>query len=148
MTPSDPSARSTEDPRQILEQARTVAVLGAHDDPSRAACYVPDYLHSQGYRIFPVNSTRTGQSWWGQPVLKRLDECAAPIDLVDVFRRPELLDQHLEEILAMRPLPRWVWLQQGITNDSFAEALRGRGIAVVQDRCTLADHRRFGLGPR
>ena len=71
-----------------------------------------------------------------------------PVDVVDVFRRSELLPGHLQEILAMRPLPRWVWLQSGVYHDEVTRELEAHGIAVVQDRCMLADHRAFGLPPR
>lgn len=140
---SSPSQR-----RAILEAARTVAVLGAHIEPSRPAYYVPDYLHDNGYRIFPVNPGHVGMSLWGQPVRAKLTEIDEPIDMVDVFRRSEALPSHLDEILGMEPLPKFVWFQQGIANDDVAEILEAAGIEVIQDHCTLADHRAFGLkGP-
>ncbi len=136
------------DVRSILEQARTIAVLGAHWQPDKPAHYVPEYLHSQGYRILPVNPLARGRVLFGQPALDRLGAIQEPVDIVDVFRRSELLHQHEQEILAMRPLPKVVWFQLGIRDDALAERLRDKGIAVVQDRCTLADHRRLGLRPR
>lgn len=132
---------------EVLRAARVVAVLGAHTEPSRPAFYVPDYLHAQGYRVLPVNPLFAGQTLWGEPVRPRLDALGERVDIVDVFRRPDLLPGHLAEILAMSPRPRLVWLQQGIRNDDFARALQAEGIDVVQDRCTLADHRRLGIGP-
>jgi len=80
-------------------------------------------------------------------VRSTLAEIGEPIDLVDVFRRPEHLPGHLDDILAMKPRPRLVWLQLGIRNDAFARTVDSAGIDVVQDRCTLADHRRLGVGP-
>ena len=74
-------------------------------------------------------------------------EIEEAVDIVDVFRASDRVPEHLEEILAMDPLPKVVWLQQGIQNDGFAESLRNHGIIVVQDRCTLADHRALGSGP-
>ncbi len=134
------------DPCRILTDSRTIAVLGAHDDPLRPACYVPDYLYLQGYRVLPVNPLLVGKSLWGQPVCATLAELREPVDIVDVFRRPEYLPDHLADILAMQPRPAVVWLQLGIRHDAFALRLQAAGITVVQDRCTLADHRRFGLG--
>jgi uncharacterized protein len=122
-------------------------VLGAHDEPSRPAFYVPDYLYQQGYRILPVNPALSGRTLWGEVVRATLAEIAEPVDIVDVFRRPELLSGHTSDILSMKPLPRLVWLQLGIRNDAFARAITAAGIDVVQDRCTLADHRRMGIGP-
>lgn len=130
-----------------LRAARTIAILGAHRDPSRPAHYVPDYLHAQGYRIVPVNPALVGETLFGEPVRSTLAEVGEPVDIVDVFRRPELLPAHLEDILAMSPLPKLVWLQLGIRNDAFARSILAAGIDVVQSRCTLADHRAMGIGP-
>ncbi len=128
---------------RVLERSRVVAVLGAHRETDRPAFYVPDYLHEQGYRILPVNPQLSGEILWGEPVRAHLGELTQPVDLVDVFRRPDALDDHLADFLAMQPLPRAVWFQLGIRNDRVAAALVARGIDVVQDHCTLADHRRF-----
>lgn len=133
------------DIRTILERSRKVAVLGAHFEPWRPAFYVPAYMHGVGAHILPVNPGLVGRTLWGEPVRATLAEVGA-VDVVDVFRRSELLMGHLEEILAMTPLPAVVWLQQGIRDDRFAAALSARGIDVVQDRCMLADHRHLGLG--
>ena len=141
-----PEIESTTEIRAILSRARTIAVLGAHHQPSRPAFYVPDYLHAQGYRVVPVNPTLVGTTLWGEPVRATLSEIGEPIDLVDVFRLAELLPGHLADLLGMKPLPRVVWLQLGIRNDAFAQALIAAGIDVVQDRCTLADHRSLGVG--
>ena len=134
------------DVRAVLERARTVAVLGAHDDPARPAHYVPDYMHGVGSHILPVNPALAGKTLWGEPVRPSLAELAVRVDVVDVFRRSEAVPAHLAEILAMNPLPAVVWLQSGIRNDAVAAALVAAGIDVVQDRCMLADHRRLGLG--
>lgn len=133
--------------RRVLEDARTIAVLGAHVDPDKPAHYVPAYLAEQGYTILPVNPTFVGQRLWGQPVVATLAELDAPVDIVDVFRRPDQVPDHLDDILAMRPRPGVVWLQLYIRNDQAARRLIEAGIEVVQDRCTLADHRAFRLGP-
>ena len=143
-----PEIKDTAGVRALLEGAKTIAVLGAHSDEARPAHYVPEYLHAQGYRVLPVNPLLEGERLFGEPVRARLDALAEPVDIVDVFRRPEALPAHLDEILAMNPRPRAVWLQQGIRNDAFAQALIREGIDVVQDRCTLADHRSMGLRKR
>jgi uncharacterized protein len=129
--------------RRILHEAKSIAVLGAHSDPSRAAHYVGVYLREQGYRVVPVNAGHVGQELFGAPVKAALAELGEPIDIVDVFRRADKLGEHLDDILSMSPRPKVVWLQAGIRNDSFAAALAAAGIAVVQDRCTMAEHRRL-----
>ncbi len=136
-----------EEIRQVLSEARTIAVLGAHNVPAKPAFYVPDYLASQGYRILPVNPVLAGTTLWGQTVRATLAELDEPVDIVDVFRRPELLMAHLDDITSMQPLPKLVWLQLGIRHDEFTRQLSLAGIGVVQNRCTLADHQNFGVEP-
>lgn len=132
--------------REILTGSPTIAVLGAHREPEKAAFYVPDYLHDEGYRIIAVNPTFAGAQLFGETVRNTLAEIVEPVDLVDVFRRSERIPQHVEDILAMRPRPRVVWLQLGIKHEDAARTLEAAGITVVQNRCTLADHQRLGLG--
>jgi predicted CoA-binding protein len=127
----------------ILRATRTIAVLGAHDDPARPAHYVPAYMAQQGYRVFGVNPQLAGRDFLGQPIVARLEHLPGPVDMIDVFRRSEHLAAHLDEIVALDPPPACVWLQLGIRDDAFARALEERGIAVVQDRCLMVDHRRL-----
>ena len=96
---------------------------------------------------FLVNPALAGRALWGEPFRASLRDLGQPVDLVDVFRRSEALPLHLDEILGMSPRPPVVWLQQGIRNDDFAAKLTAAGVRVVQDRCTLAEHRRMGIGP-
>jgi len=132
--------------REILTGSPTIAVLGAHQEPERAAYYVPEYLHGEGYRIIGVNPRLQGEELFGQPVRNTLAEIDEPVDLVDVFRRSERIPSHVEDILAMSPRPKVVWMQIGIKNEDAARILEAAGITVVQNRCTLADHQRLGLG--
>jgi predicted CoA-binding protein len=138
--------RTREEYRTILMEARTIAVIGAHPEPAKPAHYVPAYLQSQGYRILPVNPLYAGRTLFGTTVKSKLTELTEPVDIVDVFRRGPDVAGHVEEILAMKPLPRVVWLQQGIRNDEAARIFREHGIDVVQDACTLAEHRSLGIG--
>jgi uncharacterized protein len=132
--------------REILTTSPTIAVLGIHHEPEKAAFYVPEYLHDEGYRIIGVNPQFAGEDLFGEPVRNTLAEIDVPIDLVDVFRRSELIPQHVEDILAMSPRPKVVWFQLGIRNEDVARILEASGITVVQNHCTLADHQRLGLG--
>jgi predicted CoA-binding protein len=139
--------QSLERVREILTSARTIAVLGASTKTERPAHYVPEYLYQQGYRVLPVNPLHRNEQQWGEPFHVQLQELTEPVDIVDVFRQSAALPQHLDDILAMRPAPKVVWFQQGIRNNEVAARLIAAGIEVVQDRCTLADHRRLGLSP-
>lgn len=133
--------------RKILETSPTIAVLGLHHQPEKAAFYVPEYLHDEGYRIIGVNPVFAGQELFGEKVRKTLAEIGEPVDLVNVFRRSDQIPMHVEDILAMSPRPKVVWFQLGIKNEDAARILEAAGILVVQNRCTLTDHQRLGLGP-
>jgi predicted CoA-binding protein len=137
--------QTDDDLRAVLAAARRIAVLGAHPDPVRPAHYVPAYLHERGYQVLPVNPAYAGGSLWGEPVRATLAELDAPVDVVDVFRRPEQLAAHLDDLRAARP--RLVWLQSGIRNDPVARTLEDAGIMVVQDRCLMVEHRRLMSWP-
>ena len=134
---------STPDVIRVLQENKVVAVVGFHPDPMKPAHYVPEYLHRQGYTVIPVNPALAarGESYFGQKAVATLAEIGTPVDVVEVFRRSDKVHQHLDDILAMQPLPRVVWLQLGIRDDRVARALTERGIDVIQDRCMLADHR-------
>ncbi|MBI2216994.1 MAG: CoA-binding protein [Candidatus Rokubacteria bacterium] len=129
--------------RRIFRENRTVAVLGAKIDRAAPAYYVPAYLDGRGYRILPVNPTFAGQELFGATIVGTLSELPGPVDVIDVFRRPEYLPGHAREILALPWRPQVVWFQLGIRNDAAAEPLARAGIRVVQDRCMMPDHRRL-----
>jgi predicted CoA-binding protein len=127
----------------ILREARSVAVLGAKIGAGQPAFYVPAYLHARGYRILPVNPVLAGQTIFGEPVVGTLADLRDRVDVIDVFRRPEYLPRHAQEILALPWRPRAVWFQLGIRHDGAAAALARAGIDVVQDRCMMPEHRRL-----
>jgi predicted CoA-binding protein len=126
--------------RTIFRQARTIAVLGmkgpAGDAPA-PAWHVPAYLRDQGYRVIPVNPRLAAEGVPG--AVATLRDVREPVDVVEVFRRPEAIDAHVDEIVALRP--KFVWFQLGIRNDRAARRLEDAGIRVIQDRCMYRDHR-------
>ncbi|BCP99017.1 CoA-binding protein [Thermus thermophilus] len=136
-----------EDPelKRLLQQAKTIAVLGAHKDPSRPAHYVPRYLREQGYRVLPVNPRFQGEELFGEGAVASLLDLKEPVDILDVFRPPSALMDHLPEVLALRP--GLVWLQSGIRHPEFEKALKEAGIPVVADRCLMVEHKRLFRGP-
>lgn len=127
--------------RALLEACRTIAVLGIKAGAADDAYRVPAYLQARGYRIVPVSPKL--DEVLGEPVRASLAEVREPVDLVDVFRASRHVPAHVDEILAMDPRPRAVWLQQGIRDDASAARLRAAGIEVVQDRCIATEHRRL-----
>jgi predicted CoA-binding protein len=129
--------------RRIFREARTVAVLGAKGEPDAPAFYVPAYLKARGYRILPVNPTRAGERILDETVAATLADLAEPVDVVEVFRRPQFLPGHASEILRLPWKPAVVWFQLGIRHDAAAAELTHAGIRVVQDRCMMPEHRRL-----
>jgi uncharacterized protein len=127
----------------IFREAKTVAVLGAKVEPSEPAHYVPAYLVACGYRIRPVNPRFAGQRLHDAPTAARLEALPESVDVIEIFRRPEYLPGHADEILALPWRPKVVWFQLGIRNDAAAEKLARAGIRVVQDRCMMPEHRRL-----
>ncbi len=131
--------------RRLLADTRRVAVLGIKTEAQAAqpAYYVPAFLAASGVEIVPVPVYYPEvESILGRPVFRRVADIPGPIDIVDVFRRPDDVPAHVPDLLAKRP--RAVWMQLGIRNDAAAEALAREGILVVQDRCLKVDWARLG----
>ncbi|OJH40778.1 CoA-binding protein [Cystobacter ferrugineus] len=130
--------------RALVRGARRVAVLGIKTEQhsGQPAFYVPEYLAQAGVDVVPVPVYYPEVTHiLERPVFRRLVDIPGEIDLVDVFRRPQDIDQHVDDILAKKP--RAVWFQSGIRNDAAARRLAEAGIRVVQDRCLMVDHRRY-----
>jgi uncharacterized protein len=127
----------------IFRESKTVAVLGAKADSSEPAYYVPAYLHSRGYDVRPVNPRFAGRRLHDADTVASLRDLAEPTDVIEVFRRPEYLPGHADEILALPWRPKTVWFQLGIRHDGAAEKLARAGIRVVQNRCMMPEHRRL-----
>lgn len=128
----------------LLQRAQRIAVLGIKTDAHSAqpAFYVPRYMQQAGYVVIPVPVYYPDvQVILGQPVYRRLADIPARVEMVNVFRRPQDLPAHLDDILAAKPDA--VWFQLGIRNDEVAARLRAAGITVVQDRCLMVEHRRL-----
>ena len=132
---------------EIVRTARTVAVLGIKTErqSDRPAFYVPAYIQQAGAHVIPVPVYYPDATHiLGEPVYRRLADVPEPVDVLDVFRRPQDIPPHVADMKAMRP--RAVWFQLGIRNDAAAAELAREGILVVQDRCLMVDWRRFRRG--
>jgi hypothetical protein len=129
----------------LFARTKRIAVLGIKTEAQRGqpAFDVPRYLQHAGFSVVPVPVYYPEVTTiLGEPVYRKLVDIPGPIDLVDVFRRPEDLDPHFDDIVAKRPAA--IWLQLGIRSDAFAQRVAAAGIDVVQDRCIMVDHRRLG----
>jgi predicted CoA-binding protein len=138
---------SPSDIRNLIRQTQRIAVLGIKTEAQadQPAFYVPKYLVMAGFEVMPVPVYYPEvMEILGKRVYRRLMEIAGNIDLVDVFRRSQDIDAHVEDILAKKPTA--VWFQSGIRNDAAAETLAKAGIKVVQDRCLMVEHRFVAKG--
>ena len=128
----------------LLDRVRSVAVLGIKTADSAAPAYgVPAYAQRAGLKIYPVPVYYPDVTEiLGEPVTRSLRAIDDRVDLVNVFRRPQDIPQHLDDLLAARP--RAVWFQLGIRHDDVAAELARNGIDVVQDRCLMIELRRIG----
>ena len=126
----------------IVRRSRRIAVLGIKTEAQagQPAFDVAQYLVRAGLDVIPVPVYYPEVTEiLGRKVYRRLQDIPGDIDLVDIFRRPVDLEQHLPDLLAKKP--KAVWLQSGIRNDAFADKLAAAGIDVVQDRCLMVEHR-------
>jgi predicted CoA-binding protein len=128
----------------LIRSTKTIAVLGikpeSHAD--QAAFYVPAHMAAAGYDVIPVPVYYPEVTEiLGRPVFRRLADIGRPIDMVNVFRRPNDIPPHVDDILAAKP--KSVWFQLGIRNEAAAQRLAEAGIKVVQDRCLMVEEARL-----
>ena len=121
----------------VLQRARTIAVVGLSDNPLRPSHGVAAYLQSQGYRVIPVNPEI--KSSLGEKAYPSLLDVPEKIDIVDIFRRPEFVEEVVNQAIRLK-IPA-VWMQEEIVHEKAAQKARAAGIFVVMDRCILLEHR-------
>jgi len=131
--------------RDLLLRTRRIAVVGASDRPDRPSHGVFRFLLDRGYDVVPVNPALAGRTLHGVPAVAILAE-AAPLDLVDIFRRSAEAGAVVDA--AIRLGARAVWMQLGVVDEAAAARARAAGLAVVMDRCPAIEWRRLGLPPR
>ncbi|MEW6256861.1 MAG: CoA-binding protein [Pseudomonadota bacterium] len=129
--------------RDILTSVRTIAVVGASPNPARPSFFVTKYLAERGFEVFPVNPGQAGKEIAGRAVVARLSEVPVAIDMVDVFRASEHLPGVLDEVLALDPRPKVLWMQQGVRHDETAERAEAAGLRVVMNRCPKIEYGRL-----
>lgn len=127
----------------ILNTVKTIAVVGASANEVRPSFFVMKYLIDKGYRIIPVNPGSAGKTIVGQPVHARLADIAEPVDMVDIFRPSQAVPAVVDEVLAMRPLPKVVWMQLTVRHDAAAARAEAAGLTVVMNRCPKIEYARL-----
>ena len=126
--------------QRILDECRTIAVVGLSSDPSRASHGVSGYMRRNGYKVIPVNPNETAV--FGEKSYPNLAAVPEKIDLVDVFRRSDEAGKAVDEAIAVGA--KAVWLQEGVIDRDAAQRALDAGLLVVMDRCWLKEHIRIG----
>jgi predicted CoA-binding protein len=129
-------------PEEILRTCRSWAVVGVSAKPERDSYHVAKFLKERGYRVYPVNPRL--ENWDGEKVYPDLLSIPEPVDVVDLFRRPEDVPPHVDE--AIRMGARVVWMQLGISNADAARVAEAAGLTVIQDRCPVVETGRLWPG--
>jgi len=128
---------------RIYAETKTIAVVGASADESKAAHQIPRYLQSQGYRIIPVNPR--GGEVLGEPVFRSLTDIDVPVDVVDVFRPAQEAPAIARQAIAIGA--KVLWLQIGIESEEARQLAEAAGLTVIMNRCMGETHGELGLGP-
>ena len=134
-----------DDIRRLLEESRTIAVVGASDRPERASYGVMRALQDHGYRVLPVNPNITGEHVHGEYVWRELGQIGVPIDIVDIFRRSDAAGEAVDQ--AILAGAKAVWLQLGVIDEAAARRAEAAGLKVVMDHCIKIELRRLDVAP-
>ena len=131
------------DIKSLLENARTIAMIGASDRPDRPSYGVMAKLQAHGYRVIPVNPQITGEHVHGEFVFRDLSQLGDPIDIVDIFRNSAAAGEAVDQAIAVGA--KAVWMQLGVVNEAAAARAEAAGLKVVMDRCPAIDIPRLGV---
>lgn len=127
----------------ILNEVRTIAVVGASIKEERPSFRVMKFLIEKGYTVFPVNPGHAGKEILGRMTYARLADVPEPVDMVDVFRATQSVPPMVEDVLALDPLPKVIWMQLGVRHDDAAAKAEASGIKVVMNRCPAIEYPRL-----
>ena len=127
----------------LLSNTRTIALVGASDRPDRPSYRVMKFLQDHGYRVLPVNPQITGEHVHGEYVWRELAQIGEPIDLVDIFRRPQAAGEAVDDAIAVGA--KAVWMQLEVVNEEAAARAEAAGLKVVMDRCPAIEIPRLGI---
>ena len=131
------------DIKALLEETRTIALVGISDRPDRPSYGVMKRLQDHGYRVITINPQITGEHVHGEFVFRDLSQIGEPIDLVDIFRRSDAAGEAVDEAIAAGA--KAVWMQLGVVNQAAAARAEAAGLKVVMDRCPAIDIPRLGV---
>ena len=129
--------------KDILTATKTIAMVGLSMNETRPSYFVGRYLHTRGYKIIPVNAGHGGKNFFGQLVRSSIDEINEPVDMVDIFRKPEAVPEIVDDSLAKLKGLKTIWMQIGIKHEISAQKAKNLGLNVIEDRCPKIEHQRL-----
>jgi uncharacterized protein len=136
-------AYADEDVRSILKSVKTIALVGASNNPARPSWIVLKYLLDRGYDVVPINPGLAGKEILGQTVYGKLGDVPRPIDMVEIFRNSEAAGPITDAALTLDPLPKVIWMQLSVRNDAAAARAEEQGVQVVMNRCPKIEYGRL-----
>lgn len=131
--------------REILQNTKTIAMVGASLNPARPSYRVGEFLAECGYQVIPVNPGHVGETLFGEKIVGALSDISEPVDMVDIFRRSEHVGPIVEAALAMTGLQS-IWMQIGVENAEAAKAATAAGVKTVMNRCPKIEYPRLIQG--
>lgn len=124
----------------VLNSVKTIAMVGASANDVRPSFFVLKYLLAKGFSVFPINPGQAGKEILGRMTYARLADIPEPIDMVDIFRAAAAVPGIVDEVLALDPVPKVIWMQLGVRDDEAAARAEAAGIKVVMNRCPKIEY--------
>jgi predicted CoA-binding protein len=127
----------------LLKSVKTIALVGASNNPARPSWIVTKYLLERGYDVIPINPGWGGREILGRTVYARLKDIPRPVDMVEIFRNSETAGPITDEALSLEPLPKVIWMQLSVRNEDAARRAEEKGVKVVMNRCPKIEYGRL-----
>lgn len=129
--------------KTVLEEVKTIAVVGVSTNPVRPSYFVARYLGLKGYRVLPINPGHAGKMLFGQTIHASLSDIREPVHMVDIFRRSEAVPAIVDEALEVCDGLKAIWMQIGVEHAEAAAKAEAQGISVIQNRCPKIEYQRL-----
>lgn len=129
--------------KDILARTKVIAIVGVSMNPVRPSYFVARYLGLKGFTVIPVNPGHAGKTLFGRTVRASLSDIDGPVDMVDIFRRSEMVPPIVDEALMTFPELQTIWMQIGVSNEEAATKARDRGVTVIENRCPKIEYQRL-----
>ena len=129
--------------RTLLTRTKVIALVGVSANPVRPSYFVARYLGLRGFKVVPVNPAYAGHVLFRQTVRAGLSEISEPVDMVDIFRRPEAVPEIVDDAMRLLPALQTIWMQVGVSHPGAVKIAEAAGLDVIQNRCPKIEHQRL-----